>query len=71
MDTTSLPDWCDELKRRYVRGEACQFVLHGNVHDLILHDGKLHGLVDFLGNVLLASRATSSPITTCPRACAS
>jgi len=50
-----LPDWCDELKRRYVRGEACQFVLHGNVHDLILHDGKLHGLVDFLGNVLLAS----------------
>ncbi len=54
MDTTSLPPWCDELKRRYVRGEASQFVLHGNVHDLVLHGGALHGLVDFLGKILLA-----------------
>ena len=32
-----LPEWADELKRRYVRGEASQFILHGNVDDMILH----------------------------------
>ena len=34
-----LPKWADELRRRYLRGEASQFVLHGNVHDLILYEG--------------------------------
>ena len=33
-----LPIWADEIRRRYLRGEASQFVLHGNVHDLILDD---------------------------------
>jgi len=49
-----LPAFCEELKRRYLKGEACQFVLHGNVHDLILWGGTFYGLVDFLGKVLLA-----------------
>jgi SpoVK/Ycf46/Vps4 family AAA+-type ATPase len=31
-----LPAWADEVRRRYQRGEATQFVLHGNVHDLVL-----------------------------------
>jgi transitional endoplasmic reticulum ATPase len=48
------PGWADELKRRYLRGESSQFVLHGNVHDLVLHDDKLHDIVDYLGNELLA-----------------
>lgn len=48
------PVWADELKRRYLRGESSQFVLHGNVHDLVLHNGKLHDLVDYLGRELLA-----------------
>ena len=49
-----LPAWAEELKRRYLRGEATQFVLHGNVHDLVLHGGKLLSLSEFLANVLLA-----------------
>ncbi len=49
-----FPAFCEELKRRYLKGEASQFVLHGNVHDLILWDGAFYGLVEFLGKVLLA-----------------
>jgi AAA+ superfamily predicted ATPase len=48
-----LPKWADELRRRYLRGESSQFVLHGNVHDLILYDGKLFALSEFLAQVLL------------------
>ena len=31
----SLPAWADDLRRRYVRGEASVFVLHGNVYDAV------------------------------------
>ncbi len=48
-----LPEWTNELKRRYLRGEASVFVLHGNVYDTILHDGKLLALTDFLVNEVL------------------
>ncbi len=50
---TKLPAWADELRRRYLRGESSQFVLHGNVHDLILYAGKLYALSEFLSQVLL------------------
>ena len=33
--------WAEELRRRYLRGEASQFVLHGNVFDLVEYDGEL------------------------------
>ncbi|MFT3915472.1 MAG: AAA family ATPase [Anaeromyxobacteraceae bacterium] len=49
-----LPPWADELRRRYLSGEAWQFVLHGNVHDLVAQDGKLVPLPEFLCEVLLA-----------------
>jgi SpoVK/Ycf46/Vps4 family AAA+-type ATPase len=49
----ALPKWADELRRRYLRGESSQFVLHGNVHDLTLYDGKLYTLSEFLAQVLL------------------
>jgi SpoVK/Ycf46/Vps4 family AAA+-type ATPase len=48
-----LPPWADELKRRYVRGEASQFILYGNVDDLVLHDDKLMMVEEFLCNVML------------------
>jgi SpoVK/Ycf46/Vps4 family AAA+-type ATPase len=51
-----LPGWANELKRRYLRGESSQFVLHGNVHDLILHAGKLYSLSEFLSQVLLEKK---------------
>jgi SpoVK/Ycf46/Vps4 family AAA+-type ATPase len=48
-----LPAWAADLRRRYLRGEASQFVIHGNVHDLILHGQKLYTLSEFLSQVLL------------------
>ncbi len=50
-----LPAWAAELRRRYLRGEASMFVLHGNVFDAVLHGGALLGLADFLGGPLLAA----------------
>jgi SpoVK/Ycf46/Vps4 family AAA+-type ATPase len=48
-----LPAWAEDLRRRYLRGEASMFVLHGNVYDVVLHDGKMMGLTEFLTDVLL------------------
>ena len=49
----SLPPWAEELRSRYLRGEASIFVLHGNVFDVVLSEGQTLTLTDFLGNVLL------------------
>ena len=51
-----LPSWADELKRRYLRGEASLFVLHGNVHDSVLYDGSLVGVSDFLAQSVLEKK---------------
>lgn len=47
------PEWAIDLRRRYLRGEASIFVLHGNVFDAVLSGNKFLTLTDFLGNVLL------------------
>src|SRR5205814_2134014 len=49
-----MPAWAEELRRRYLRGEASQFILHGNVNDLVLHGEELLGVSDFLSRALLA-----------------
>jgi transitional endoplasmic reticulum ATPase len=49
----ALPSWAEELRHRYLRGEAWLFVVYGNVHDLVLHQGKLIGAVDFLAEHVL------------------
>jgi len=49
----ALPDWADDVRRRYVRGEASIFVLHGNVYDAVLSGGSVTSLTEFIGNVLL------------------
>jgi SpoVK/Ycf46/Vps4 family AAA+-type ATPase len=49
----ALPTWAEDLKRRYLRGEASIFVLHGNVYDAVLANDRFLTLTDFLGNVLL------------------
>ena len=48
-----LPSWAEDLRRRYLRGEASMFVLHGNVYDVVVHGQKTSSLVDFLTDVLL------------------
>ena len=50
-DTRILPPWAEDLRRRYLRNEAVLFVLHGNVHDLVLVDGALKPLTEFLTDV--------------------
>jgi SpoVK/Ycf46/Vps4 family AAA+-type ATPase len=51
-----LPTWAEELRRRYLKGEASQFVLHGNVHDLVLFGGKLLQINEFLSQALLVPK---------------
>ncbi len=48
-----LPAWAEDLRRRYLRGEASMFVLHGNVYDVVVHGQKTSSLVEFLSEVLL------------------
>ena len=48
-----LPAWAEDLRRRYVRGEASMFVLHGNVFDAVVQD-RLRSLSVFLTDVLLS-----------------
>jgi SpoVK/Ycf46/Vps4 family AAA+-type ATPase len=54
MGPRTLPPWTEELRRRYLRGEASQFVLHGNVSDLVLSQGRFIRTADFLSEVLLS-----------------
>jgi ATPase family associated with various cellular activities (AAA) len=53
-ERANLPAWTEELRRRYLRGEALEFVLHGNVHDLVLFDGQFIHVTELLSRVLLS-----------------
>jgi SpoVK/Ycf46/Vps4 family AAA+-type ATPase len=53
MPDKTLPAWAEDLRRRYVRGEASVFVLHGNVYDAVISGGETLSITEFLGNVLL------------------
>jgi transitional endoplasmic reticulum ATPase len=48
-----LPAWADDLRRRYLRGEASMFVLHGNVYDTVVVGDRSVPLVDFITGDLL------------------
>lgn len=52
-DIKTLPIWAEDLRKRYLRGESSMFILHGNVFDVVVHDGKMLGLTEFLTTVLL------------------
>lgn len=52
-DGRVLPAWAEDLRRRYLRGEASTFVLHGNVYDVVLYNKKKMALTEFLTDVLL------------------
>lgn len=47
-----VPAWADELRRRYLRGEASLFVLFGNVQDVVLYDDRLLQVPDFLAETV-------------------
>lgn len=48
-----LPNWAEDLRKRYLRGESSMFILHGNVFDIALNGDKMLGLTEFLTGVLL------------------
>jgi transitional endoplasmic reticulum ATPase len=48
------PTWAEELRRRYLRGEASQFILHGNVFDLVPYGGELLPVREYLTDRLLS-----------------
>ena len=48
-----FPPWADELRRRYLRGEASLFILFGNVHDSVAHGDEFSNVSDFLARVVL------------------
>ena len=48
MTKPVLPAWAQELRNRYLAGEASLFMLHGNVRDLQAWDDG-HGNRDYVG----------------------
>src|SRR5262249_36486404 len=48
------PAWAEELRRRYLRNEATQFILHGNVFDVVEYGGELLPVREYLTDRLLA-----------------
>src|SRR4026207_1644144 len=52
-ESRALPAWAEDLRRRYLRGEASMFVLHGNVYDVVLCNRRMMSLTEFLTDVLL------------------
>ena len=49
------PGWARELAGRYFAGSACQFVLHGNVHDLVRAPAGFGNLAEFLATQVFGS----------------
>ena len=55
MTTSELPAWANEMGDLFRSGSAAQFLLHGNVFDLVPHGGKLLSVPTFLEQVMFAS----------------
>lgn len=51
-EVSALPEWAEEIRRRYLRGESCVFLLHGNIHDVVLHQNQVLNVSEFLAQVL-------------------
>jgi AAA+ superfamily predicted ATPase len=52
---TELPRWATEMRDRFRSGSAAQFLLHGNVFDVLPADGRLLSLPEFLEQVMFGS----------------
>ena len=53
--TAELPAWAVEMRDLFRSGSAAQFLLHGNVFDVLPGNGKLLSLPAFLDEVMFAS----------------
>ena len=52
QNNVELPDWAVEMRDLFRSGSAAQFVLYGNVFDVIPHGQKLMSLPQFLDDVM-------------------
>jgi hypothetical protein len=55
MTNSNLPDWAGEMRDLFRSGSAAQFLLHGNVFDVVPVAGKLLSVPTFLEQVMFAS----------------
>jgi AAA+ superfamily predicted ATPase len=53
--TPDLPSWAVEMRDLFRSGSAAQFLLHGNVFDVVPGNGKLLSVPAFLDEVMFAS----------------
>lgn len=53
--TTDLPAWAAEMRDLFRSGSAAQFLLHGNVFDVVPSNGRLLSVPVFLEQVMFAS----------------
>jgi hypothetical protein len=53
--STELPSWAAEMRDLFRSGSAAQFLLHGNVFDVVPAGGRLLSLPAFLEQVMFAS----------------
>src|SRR3712207_5150815 len=51
----ALPHWATEMRDLFRSGSAAQFLLHGNVFDVVPHGDKLLSIPAFLEQVMFAS----------------
>jgi len=50
-----LPSWASEMRDLFRAGSTAQFILHGNVFDVVPANGKQHSLKSFLDEVMFES----------------
>lgn len=55
MTTTNLPDFATEMRDLFRSGSTSQFILHGNIHDVIPSEGRELPLQRFLDEVMFDS----------------
>jgi hypothetical protein len=55
MTPEALPAWAEEMRDLFRSGSAAEFILHGNVFDVLPSGGKLLSLPAFLDDVMFRS----------------
>src|SRR5688500_19220685 len=53
--SAELPRWATEMRDLFRSGSAAQFILHGNVFDIVPSGGKLLSVPAFLEQVMFAT----------------
>ena len=65
--TAALPAWAAELRDLFRSGSTAQFLLHGNVFDLVPAGGRLLSLKAFLDEVMFAGLRRRAALRPQPR----